>query len=55
MELVPVPREMRLAELPHLLASLPRLGVEDAAAFHADLAVARGGLADAAARDPRVS
>jgi hypothetical protein len=32
---------MRLGDLPGLLASLPRLGPEDAAAFEDDLATAR--------------
>lgn len=40
-ELRPVPAGMRLGDLPGLLASLPRLGPEDAAAFEADLATAR--------------
>lgn len=40
-ELRPVPAGMRLGDLPGLLASLPRLGPEDAAAFEDDLAAAR--------------
>jgi antitoxin (DNA-binding transcriptional repressor) of toxin-antitoxin stability system len=40
-ELRPVPAGMRLGDLPQLLASLPRLGAEDAAAFEDDLAAAR--------------
>jgi hypothetical protein len=40
-ELRPVPAGMRLGNLPELLASLPRLGAEEAASFEADLAAAR--------------
>jgi antitoxin (DNA-binding transcriptional repressor) of toxin-antitoxin stability system len=40
-ELRPVPTGMRLGDLPGLLASLPRLGPDDAAAFEDDLATAR--------------
>ena len=43
-ELRPVPAGMRLGDLPELLASLPRLGSEDAAAFEDDLATARDQL-----------
>ncbi len=45
-ELRPVPAGMRLGELPQLLASLPRLGAEDAVAFEDDLAVAREQIRD---------
>jgi hypothetical protein len=40
-ELRPVPAGMRLGDLPKLLASLPRLGPDDAAKFESDLASAR--------------
>jgi antitoxin (DNA-binding transcriptional repressor) of toxin-antitoxin stability system len=40
-ELRPVPAGMRLGDLPALLASLPRLGYDDAAAFEDDLVIAR--------------
>jgi hypothetical protein len=43
-ELRPVPVGMRLGDLPELLASLPRLGAEEAAAFETDLAAARAEL-----------
>lgn len=35
---------MRLGDLPELLASLPRLGAEEAAAFEADLTAAHAEL-----------
>ncbi len=54
-ELVPVPRGMRLADLPELLASLPHLGEVDATAFAADLDDARDALRDVAVRDPWAS
>jgi len=41
-ELRPVLAGMRLGDLPGLLASLPHLGSEDAAAFEEDLATACG-------------
>lgn len=37
-ELRPVPAGMRLGDLPEMLASLPRLGADDAAAFEDELA-----------------
>lgn len=40
-ELRPVPTGMRLGDLPGLLASLPRLGPEDAASFEDDLTTAQ--------------
>lgn len=43
-ELRPVPAGMRLGDLPELLASLPRLGAEEAAALEADLGAARDQL-----------
>ena len=53
-ELVPAPTAgQRLAELPAVLASLPRLGEEEASRFGVDLEEARRGLAQAA--DPWAS
>lgn len=49
-ELAPVPRGERAGDLPALLASLPRLGEEEAEAFGADLATAREALGEL--RDP---
>lgn len=40
-ELTPVPSGTRLGDLPTLLASLPRLGEDEAEAFDKDLARAR--------------
>jgi antitoxin (DNA-binding transcriptional repressor) of toxin-antitoxin stability system len=51
-ELRPVPSGMRLGDLPGLLASLPRLGPEDAAEFEDDLAVAREQLRSQPDTDP---
>jgi putative addiction module component (TIGR02574 family) len=52
-ELRPVTAGMRLGDLPELLASLPRLGAEEAAAFEADLTAARAELGSRAeAVDP---
>lgn len=51
-ELRPVPVGMHLGDLPALLASLPRLGSEDAAAFEDDVATARGQLGNLPERDP---
>lgn len=51
-ELRPVPVGMRLGDLPELLASLPRLGPEDAAAFEDDLDTAREELGNLPDRDP---
>jgi antitoxin (DNA-binding transcriptional repressor) of toxin-antitoxin stability system len=45
-ELRPVPAGRRLGDLPQLLASLPRLGPEDAAALENDLAIAREQIRD---------
>lgn len=50
-ELRPVPSGMRLGDLPELLASLPRLGSDDADAFEDDLATARGQLGNLPERD----
>ncbi len=50
-ELRPVPAGMRLGDLPELLASLPRLSSEQAAAFEADLTVARAELGSMPERD----
>jgi antitoxin (DNA-binding transcriptional repressor) of toxin-antitoxin stability system len=54
-ELTPVPMGKRLDELPRLLASLPRLGAEEAGALEADLAEARRSLGEIEARDPWAS
>jgi antitoxin (DNA-binding transcriptional repressor) of toxin-antitoxin stability system len=54
-ELTPVPRGRHVDELPALLASLPRLGEEEATAFDADLARARESLGDGELRDPWAS
>jgi antitoxin (DNA-binding transcriptional repressor) of toxin-antitoxin stability system len=51
-ELRPVPMGMRLGDLPALLASLPRLSPEDAAAFEDDLGTARGQLGALPEHDP---
>ena len=50
-ELRPVPAGRRVSDLPELLASLPRLTDEEAAAFAADLEKARAELADLPERD----
>ena len=50
-ELRPVPSGMRLGDLPGLLASLPRLGSDDAAAFEEDLAIAREQIGQMPERD----
>ena len=50
-ELRPVPAGMRLGDLPGLLASLPRLDAEEAAAFEADLTAARVQLGGMPERD----
>jgi antitoxin (DNA-binding transcriptional repressor) of toxin-antitoxin stability system len=49
-ELRPVPASMRLRDLPRLLASLPHLGPEDAAAFEDDLAAAHNQMRSVRAR-----
>jgi antitoxin (DNA-binding transcriptional repressor) of toxin-antitoxin stability system len=54
-ELRPVPSGGRLGELPELLASLPRLSVEDATAFSEELGAARDEMASGAPRDPWAS
>jgi antitoxin (DNA-binding transcriptional repressor) of toxin-antitoxin stability system len=54
-ELRPLPIGKRLAELPELLESLPRLGEADAEAFAEDLASARRDLAEQPLRDPWAS
>jgi hypothetical protein len=43
-EVSPPPLGRRLGELPHLMADLPHLSPEDAAAFAADLEAARAEL-----------
>lgn len=53
--LEPVPTGGRLAELPALLAKLPRLGAEEAAALGDELNRAREELGEAAVRDPWAS
>lgn len=50
-ELRPVPSGRRLAELPSLIASLPRLSVAEAGEFAADLDAARDELAGTEVRD----
>ena len=54
-ELRPVPAGTRLADLPALLASLPRLDEVDADAFATDLEAARAELATEEAGDPWAS
>jgi antitoxin (DNA-binding transcriptional repressor) of toxin-antitoxin stability system len=54
-ELRPVPAGRRLGELPELLASLPRLSPEDAAAMSEDLDAARQELTEQPPRDPWAS
>jgi antitoxin (DNA-binding transcriptional repressor) of toxin-antitoxin stability system len=54
-ELRPVPAGRRLGELPELLASLPRLSAEDAAALAEDLETARQEIAEQPLRDPWAS
>ena len=46
-ELVPAPRGRKLADLPALLEALPRVPVEEADSFSADLADARDRLGSA--------
>jgi hypothetical protein len=50
-ELRPVPAGMRLEELPALLASLPRLSLEDARSFATELDEARAVLSREPPRD----
>ncbi len=54
-ELGPLPAGKRLAELPGLLGSLPRLSETEAEEFAADLASARSTLDAVEVRDPWVS
>ena len=54
-ELRPLPSGKRLAELPSLFASLPRLSPTEAAHLADDLATAREELAHAEVRDPWAS
>lgn len=54
-ELRPVPSGRRLGDLPALLASLPRLTEEEAAAFEQDLTRARADLFRAGLPDPWAS
>lgn len=51
-ELRPVPAGKKLAELPELLASLPRLSASDADDFARDLERAREELHETEIRDP---
>ena len=51
-ELRPVPQGRKLSELPAILASLPRLGEDEAASFAADIDAARAELAEAPDYDP---
>lgn len=54
-ELSPVPSDRRLADLPGLLRSLPRLDAEDAGSLTADLDLARADLERFARGSPRDS
>lgn len=54
-ELGPLPAGKRLAELPDLLSSLPKLSEAEAEAFAEDLASARSMLATTDVRDPWAS
>jgi antitoxin (DNA-binding transcriptional repressor) of toxin-antitoxin stability system len=54
-ELRPLPAGKRLAELPDLIASLPRLSEAEAAEFADDLISARSMLSSADVRDPWAS
>lgn len=54
-ELRPIHAGMRLGDLPRMLASLPRLGVEDAAAFLNDLATARHEMGEPPGRNAEES
>jgi antitoxin (DNA-binding transcriptional repressor) of toxin-antitoxin stability system len=51
-ELCPVPVGKRLGELPALLASLPRLSEDEAAAWQSELESARAEVAERLPRDP---
>jgi antitoxin (DNA-binding transcriptional repressor) of toxin-antitoxin stability system len=54
-ELGPVPAGKRVAELPDLIASLPRLSEDEAAEFAEDLVSARSMLSATDVRDPWAS
>jgi antitoxin (DNA-binding transcriptional repressor) of toxin-antitoxin stability system len=54
-ELRPVPSGRRLGELPELLASLPRLSPDDAAALAEDIEAARSELSEQPLSDPWAS
>jgi antitoxin (DNA-binding transcriptional repressor) of toxin-antitoxin stability system len=54
-ELGPLPAGKRLAELPGLLASLPKLSEVEAAEFAEDLGSARASLSAVDVRDPWAS
>ena len=54
-ELGPLPVGKRLAELPDLLASLPKLSEVEAEEFAEDLASGRSGLSGTGVRDPWAS
>jgi antitoxin (DNA-binding transcriptional repressor) of toxin-antitoxin stability system len=54
-ELRPVPTGRRLGELPELVASLPRLSIEDATSLGDDLEAARRHLAELPLHDPWAS
>lgn len=54
-ELAPVPMGRRAGDLPALLASLPRLGKDEAEAFSMDLSQAHESLGEAELRDPWAS
>ncbi len=54
-ELRPLPFARRLGELPALLASLPRLGPDEAEAFERDIDLARGELNRLPISDPWAS
>ena len=54
-ELVPLPAGKRLAELPGLLGSLPKLSEAEAEEFASDLATARSMLSSTEVRDPWAS
>ena len=51
-ELRPVPVGKRLGELPALLASLPRLSEDEAAAWRSEMESARAQVAEQPPRDP---
>ncbi len=51
-ELCPLPPSRTLGELPDILASIPRLSENDAAAFQRDLESARIEVAEEGVKDP---